>query len=105
MQPEAWAATSSRILVACGMLTREQVAALLLRCKYGPGYLPPFSQQSLPVADIRRTHWAVPWICQSVAEGLWQMDEDENVYPNRPACRDELGRPLSRTFGTIGNDA
>ena len=79
-----WAAAWIKQLVAegitggCGngiycpetVVTRDQMAVLLLRAEHGSSYTPPDVGTSTGFADVPTNYWAAAWIKQLVAEGI-----------------------------------
>ena len=51
------------------VVTRDQMAILLLRAKHGAGYVPP-AVNGILFADVASSYWAVAWIEQLANEGI-----------------------------------
>jgi len=77
-------------------VTREQVAVLLLRAKYGAEYQPP-----APVGvfnDVAPSSFFAPWIEQLAAEGITTGCGDDNYCPKDAVTRDQMAVFLVKTF-------
>jgi len=79
-------------------VTRDQMAVLLLRSKYGSDYLPP-SATGLIFNDISKNHWAAAWIEQLYHENITSGCGNGNFCPNNTVTRDQMAVFLVRTFG------
>jgi hypothetical protein len=77
--------------------TRAQMAVLLLRAKYGSGYIPPAFTGSF--ADVPIYYWAADWIDQLYTEGITNgCGTDPLRYcPDRDVTRAETAVFLLRT--------
>jgi M6 family metalloprotease-like protein len=77
--------------------TRAQIAVLLLRAKYGSGYIPPAFTGSF--ADVPIYYWAADWIDQLYTEGITNgCGTDPLRYcPERDVTRAETAVFLLRT--------
>ena len=78
------------------LVTREQMAVLLLRAKHGAGYTPP-SPTGDVFFDINLDNWAVAWIEQLVAEGI--VNKVGSDYCGKcSVTREKMAEILVRTF-------
>lgn len=88
-------------LVYCptASVTRDQMAVLLLRAKYGANYVPPPATGVF--ADVPLSHWAAPWIEKLAADGITDgcMTAPKAYCPASAVTRDEMAVFLVRTFG------
>jgi hypothetical protein len=80
-----------------GVVSRAQMAVLLLRSKYGAGYSPPAATGVFNDVDL--SYWAVHWIEQLAAEGITSGCGDGNYCPEDPVTRAQMAVFLVRTFG------
>ena len=78
-------------------VSRAQMAAFLLRARYGAGYSPPPATGVF--ADVDPSYWAVRWIEQLAAEGITAGCGNGNYCPEAPVTRAQMAVFLVRTFG------
>lgn len=72
-----------------GVLTRAQMAVLLLMAKHGPSYVPPLSTGTV-FTDVPIDHWAGDYIEQLVAEGITSGCAVGMFCPDNPITRAEM---------------
>lgn len=79
-------------------VTRAEMAAFLLRAKYGAGYTPPPATGIF--SDVPLNHWAAPWIEQLHEEGITTgcATNPLRYCPNDLANRWQMALFLVRTF-------
>ena len=79
-------------------VTRAQMAAFLLRAKYGPSYVPPPATGIF--SDVPPGEWYAPWVEQLYAEGITTGCETTPLQycPNNNVLRDQMAVFLVRTF-------
>lgn len=78
-------------------VSRAEMAILLLRAKYGPGYEPP-AATGMAFSDVPASHWAAAWVEQLVAEGIVSGFPDGTYRPNNPVTRAQMAVLLVFTF-------
>jgi len=78
-------------------VTRAEMAAFLLRSKYGAGYTPPKATIP-PFNDVPLAHWAVDWIAQLKLEGITTGFATGFYNPEGLVTRAEMAAFLVRTF-------
>jgi len=61
--------TSPLLFCPGNLLTRAEMAVLLLRARYGSAYMPPPATGRI-FADVPASHWAARWIEQLYLEGI-----------------------------------
>jgi predicted outer membrane repeat protein len=79
------------------IVTRDQMAILLLRGKYGDGYLPPTAGGVL-FGDVPADHWAAAWIEQLANEGVTGGCGDGNYCPSMAVTRGQMAVFLVKAF-------
>jgi ELWxxDGT repeat protein len=87
-------------LVYCpeSVVTRAQLAVLLLRAKNGPSYVPPPVGSSTGFNDVPTAHWAAAWIVQLAAEHITGGCGGGDYCPDRAVTRAELAVLLLKAF-------
>ena len=93
------------IIAGCGnnhfcphaIVTRDQVARILLRIKYGAAYIPP--EASGVFDDVPLNHWAAQWIDQLYQEGISSGCDVDNFCPSQAVSRRQLAVLVARTLG------
>lgn len=82
-----------------GKVTRDQMAVLLLKAKYGGAYNPPVATGMFQ--DVPTSHWAASWIEQLAREGVTGGCATNPVRycPNDQVKRDQMAVFLVRNFG------
>lgn len=60
---------SPRVFCPGNLLSRGEMAILLLRARFGPAYTPPPATGRI-FADVPATYWAAPWIEQLYLQGI-----------------------------------
>jgi len=107
-----WAAAWIKQLVAegitggCGngiycpetVVTRDQMAVLLLRAEHGSSYTPPDVGTSTGFADVPTSYWAAAWIKQLVAEGITNGCGGGNFCPTDQVNRAQMAVFLVEAF-------
>lgn len=107
-----WAAAWIKQLVAegitggCGngnycpetVVTRDQMAVLLLRAEHGSSYVPPAVGSSTGFADVPANYWAAAWIKQLVAEGISSGCGGGNFCPSGQVNRAQMAVFLVEAF-------
>lgn len=107
-----WAAAWIKQLVAegitggCGngnycpetVVTRDQMAVLLLRAEHGSSYTPPAVGGSTGFADVPANYWAAAWIKQLAAEGIASGCGGGNFCPTTQVNRAAMAVFLVETF-------
>lgn len=81
------------------VVTRDQMAVLLLRVKHGAGYRPPAAVGIF--ADVDLAHWAVHWIEALAAEGITAGCGNGNYCPDASVTRAQVAVFLVRVFGLV----
>lgn len=97
------AGCSTNPLMYCpaNIVTRAQIAIILLRVKHGAGYAPPPVGSSTGFADVPTTHWAAAWIKQFAAEGFTSGCGGGNYCPETATTREQFALFLLRVkYGT-----
>jgi len=79
------------------IVSRAEIAALLLRAKFGPMYAPPPAAGTF--GDVPPDHWAAAWIDQFAAEGITAGCGNGNYCPDAPVTRDQMAVFLVKAFG------
>ena len=79
------------------LVTRAQLAILLLRGKHGAAYAPPAATGSM-FSDVPAGYWAASWIEQLAREGLTAGCGTARFCPDNSVSRAELAVFLTRTF-------
>lgn len=81
------------------ILTRDQMAVLVLRAKHGSGYQPPPATGTFD--DVPAGHWAAAWIEQFAREGITGgCSVTPRLYcPDVAVTRDQMAVFLVRGFG------
>ncbi|HEX9941165.1 MAG TPA: ELWxxDGT repeat protein [Thermoanaerobaculia bacterium] len=79
-------------------LTRAEVAVLLLRARYGSGFVPPPATGTV-FNDVPEDHWAASWIERLAAEGVTTGCGGGSYCPARTVTRAEVAVFLVRMFG------
>ncbi len=83
-------------------VTREQMAAFLLRAKYGSGYAPlACSSSPNPFADVPCPSAWANWIQRLAAEGITSGCAVGKYCPLDPVVRVQMAVFLTRTFGLM----
>ena len=79
-------------------VTRDQMAVLLLKTKYGGTYQPPAATGMFQ--DVPTSHWAAPWIEQLAREGVTGgcATNPTRYCPNDQVKRDQMAVFLVRNF-------
>lgn len=77
-------------------VTREQVARLLLRLKYGAAHTPPTPSGLFD--DVPLSHWAAAWIEELVTEGISMGCDADNYCPSQAVTRQQLAVLLVRAL-------
>lgn len=80
-------------------VTRAQMAAFLLRAKYGAAYVPPAVGAGTGFSDVPTSYWAAAWIKQLAAEGVTTGCGGGAYCPEQVVSRAQMAVFLSRTFG------
>ncbi len=78
------------------VITRDQMAVLLLRAEHGNSYTPPAATGLF--TDVPASHWAASWIEQLVAEGITGGCGSNNYCPSMPVTRAQMAVFLVTTF-------
>jgi ELWxxDGT repeat protein len=78
------------------LLTRAEIAVLLLRAKHGNAYTPPPATGTV-FTDVPVGYWA-PWIEQLAAEGITGGCAPGLYCPDNPVTRAEMAVFLTKTF-------
>jgi S-layer family protein len=81
-----------------GVVTRAQMAVLLLRSKHGSSYTPPAVGSSTGFGDVATNYWAAAWIKQLVTEGITAGCGSGNYCPESAVTRAQMAVFLVRTF-------
>ncbi|HEX9943870.1 MAG TPA: DUF5060 domain-containing protein [Thermoanaerobaculia bacterium] len=83
-------------------LSRAEMAVLLLRARYGAGYLPPPATGAV-FADVQASHWGARWIEQFYAEGFTAgcALNPRKYCPDNAVTAWELGIFFDKVFGTL----
>ncbi len=71
------------------MLTRAEMAVLLLAAKNGPGWAPPQAKGTV-FADVPASHWAAAFIEQLAADGITSGCGGGNYCPASPMTRAQM---------------
>jgi hypothetical protein len=79
-------------------VTRAQMAAFLLKAKYGAGYMPPAVGSGAGFGDVPPDYWAAAFVKQLVAEGITAGCGNGNYCPEQPVTRGQMAVFLVRTF-------
>jgi hypothetical protein len=81
------------------VVTRDQMAVLLLRAKHGIAYQPPAATGVF--ADVPANHWAAAWIEQLASEGITGgCSSSPALYcPGNPVTREQMAVFLVKAFG------
>jgi CSLREA domain-containing protein len=79
------------------VVTRAQMAVLLLRGIHGSSYTPPAVGSSTGFADVPTTYWAAAWIKQLAAEGITGGCGSGNYCPEVPVTRAQMAIFLLRS--------
>jgi ELWxxDGT repeat protein len=82
------------------VVTRAQMAILLLRAVHGPAYAPPAATGSR-FSDVPIEYWAASWVEQLAREGLTAGCGDGHYCPDGPVTRAEMAIFLTRTFDPL----
>lgn len=78
-------------------VTRDKLAILLLRLKYGSAYTPPDAQGLYD--DVPLNHPAAAWIEKLAADNISEGCDSSNYCPAHAVTRDNLMILLARTLG------
>jgi ELWxxDGT repeat protein len=78
------------------LLTRAEIAVLLLRARHGNAYTPPPATGTV-FTDVPVGYWA-PWIEQLAAEGITGGCAPDLYCPENPVTRAEMAVFLAKTF-------
>jgi hypothetical protein len=78
-------------------VTRAEMAAFLLRAKYGAGFTPPVVTESQFI-DVPLTHWAVNWVAKLAADGITTGVTPTQFNPEGFVTRAQMAAFLVRTF-------
>lgn len=83
-------------------LTREEMAQILLRGKYGGSYTPPPPGAQI-FADVPTTSPWAPWIHKLYQDGITSgcAASPLRYCPASPVTREDMARFLSRTYGLL----
>jgi tartrate-resistant acid phosphatase type 5 len=79
------------------VVTRDQMAVMLLHAEHGPGYTPPPATGSV-FDDVPASYWAAAWIEQLAAEGITGGCDSNSYCPARPVSRDQMAVFIVKTF-------
>ncbi|HEX2225222.1 MAG TPA: S-layer homology domain-containing protein [Thermoanaerobaculia bacterium] len=79
------------------IVTREQMAVLLLRASEAPGYVPPACTSQL-FADVPCSSPFAPWINELATRGITRGCGDRSFCPGAPVTRGQMAVFLSSTF-------
>jgi len=79
-------------------VTRDQMAAFLLKAEHGSGYAPPACTSS-PFADVPCASAFAAWIQQLVAEAVTAGCGNGNYCPSNPVTREQMAVFMDKTFG------
>lgn len=79
------------------IITRDQMAVLLLRAKHGDSYNPPNASGSV-FDDVPADYWAANWIEQLAAEGITSGCDPNSYCPTRSVTRDQMAVFVVTTF-------
>jgi hypothetical protein len=79
------------------VVTRAQLAVLLLRRKHGGGYSPPSATGLFD--DVASASPEAPWVEQLAAEGITAGCDASNYCPDQAVTRAALALLLARTLG------
>jgi len=79
------------------VVTRDQMAILLLRAKHGAGYVPP-AVNGILFADVASSYWAVAWIEQLANEGITSGCGNGYYCPTAAVTRAQMAVFLVNTF-------
>jgi uncharacterized delta-60 repeat protein len=79
------------------VITRAQMAVLLLRAKHGPAYTPPAALGLF--ADVPTDYWAAAWIEQLAAEGITGGCGGGDYCPETVVTRAQMAVFLVTAFG------
>jgi hypothetical protein len=80
------------------VVTRDQMAVLLLRAEHGSSYVPPAVGSSTGFADVPANYWAAAWIKQLVAEGISSGCGGGNFCPSGQVNRAQMAVFLVEAF-------
>jgi hypothetical protein len=84
------------------IVSRAEMAILLLRARFGPGYNPG-NATGVIFADVPATHWAAAWIERFAALGYTNGCADPgNFCPNHAVTRAGMAVFLQRVFNLTG---
>jgi len=78
-------------------VSRAEMAAFLLRTKYGSSYNPP-AASGKRFSDVPITHWAAPWIEKLAADGVTTGCGGGKYCPESRVTRSEMAVFLARIF-------
>ena len=79
-------------------VTRQQMAAFLLKGEHGSAYAPP-ACSSNPFSDVTCPSTFANWIGQLVAEGVTGGCGGGDYCPGNPVTRGQMAVFLVKTFG------
>jgi uncharacterized protein YkwD len=79
------------------LLTRDQMAVLLLRAKMGSGFNPPPASGAM-FDDVTDDHWAAAWIEELARHGITGGCAADRYCPQAVVTRDQMAVFLVRTF-------
>jgi hypothetical protein len=80
------------------IVTRDQMAVLLLRAKHGLGYTPPAVGTDTGFNDVPVSYWSAAWIKQLAAEGITAGCGNGNYCPGTVVTRAQMAVFLVHTF-------
>jgi hypothetical protein len=78
------------------LVTRAEMAVLLLRASRGPGYVPP--APTARFTDVPATFWAAPWIEGLAVEGITSGCAPSRYCPGGAVTRAEMAVFLVKAF-------
>jgi hypothetical protein len=91
--------TSPRLFCPGNLLTRAEMAVLMLRARYGSGYNPPPATGHV-FDDVPLAHWAAPWIERLYALGITAGCGVRKFCPATQLSLWELDAFIGAAFGT-----
>jgi hypothetical protein len=91
--------TAPRLFCPANLLTRAEMAVLMLRARYGSGYAPPPATGHV-FDDVPLSHWAAPWIERLYALGITAGCGVRKFCPATQLSLWELETFIGAAFGT-----
>ncbi len=79
------------------LITRDQMAAFLLRAKHGSSYVPPAASGAV-FNDVPASYWAAGWIEQLATEGITSGCGPNQYCPDATVTRAEMAVFIQRAF-------